>query len=151
MDVLLDALWPRNAPDVARHKLHCAFSALRRSLNNGYTDRKGGGYLLCREGTYELTHHSGRQASGSATIAHYEAVCSLYKDPLLSEDLYADWSLPHREQLETIYLTMCRTLAAHYLATAQPEEAAADHRDKPLRRVRVPATHARQRRDRPAR
>lgn len=139
MDILMDALWREDTPEVARHKLHCAFSALRRSLNDGYTDCKGGGYLLCRDGAYELNpsivirvdideflarHRGGRQAGGSAAIVHYEAACALYKGPFLPEDLYADWSLLRREQLEKTYLLMCEALATHYLAAARPHEAA---------------------------
>lgn len=139
MDILMDAFWPEDAPEVARHKLHCALSALRRSLNDGYADCKGGGYLLCRNGAYELTpsialridideflarHRSGRQAGGRAEIVHYEAACALYKGPFLPEDLYAGWSVLCREQLEKIYLLMCGALATHYLAAARPDKAA---------------------------
>jgi hypothetical protein len=53
-DILMDAFWPEDAPEIARHKLHCALSALRRSLNDGYLDCKGGGYLLSRNEMYEL-------------------------------------------------------------------------------------------------
>lgn len=130
-----EPLLPTSGPD----KLHCALSALRRSLNDGYLDCKGGGYLLCRNGAYELNpsiviridideflarYCGGRQAGGSAAIVHYEAACALYKGTFLPEDLYADWSLLHREQLEKTYLLMCEALAAHYLAAARPDEVA---------------------------
>jgi DNA-binding SARP family transcriptional activator len=139
MDILMDAFWPKDAPEIARHKLHCALSALRRSLNDGYTDCKGGGYLLSRNGMYELNpsiviridideflarYCGGRQSGGSAAIVHYEAACALYQGPFLPEDLYADWSLLRREQLEKTYLLMCEALATHYLAAARPDEVA---------------------------
>src|SRR5947209_2642419 len=53
MDVLVEALWPEESPDVARHKLHVAISALRRALNGDYARRKTMGYLLCENGAYQ--------------------------------------------------------------------------------------------------
>jgi DNA-binding SARP family transcriptional activator len=138
MDILMETFWPQDEREAARHKLHCAFSALRRSLNDGYTERKGVGYLLCRNGMYELNssveirididefvarYRGGRQAGGSAAVVHYQAACTLYKGPLLPEDLYADWSQLHREQLEKTYLLMCDALATHHLAAERPGEA----------------------------
>jgi DNA-binding SARP family transcriptional activator len=131
MDVLMDALWPDDTPDVARHKLHVATSALRCALNGGYTHQKGGGYLLCENGTYRLNpaiviwidveeflarYRAGQHADGRTQISHYEAACRLYAGPFLLDDLYADWSLIRREQLTQIYLTMCRALAADAFA-----------------------------------
>src|SRR5437588_3372983 len=54
MDTLMALLWPDDEPEVAHHKLQVAISALRRSLNNGYTSDAGGGYILCKNGVYQL-------------------------------------------------------------------------------------------------
>src|SRR5438045_2722120 len=139
MDTLMVLLWPDDEPEVAHHKLQVAISALRRSLNNGYTSDARGGYILCKNGVYQLNpavplrsdvdefqafYQAGRQKSGSATVVQYEAACQLYKGPFLTEDLYVDWPIIEREQLVQAYLAMCSALAEHYLEIGDYEDAA---------------------------
>jgi DNA-binding SARP family transcriptional activator len=139
MDALVDALWPDESPDVARHKLHVAISALRRALNGEYARRKGTGYLLCENGAYQLNpevsiridadefmglYRAGQRVLGEEAIAHFEAACRLYSGPFLPEDVYADWSIVRREQLTQSYLSMCDALAVHHLAQEQYDDAA---------------------------
>jgi DNA-binding SARP family transcriptional activator len=131
-------LWPEGEPEVAHHKLQVAISALRRSLNNGYACDPGGGYILYKNRVYQLTpavmlqsdvdeflalYHSGHQSSKGVAAAQYEKACQLYTGPFLIEDLYADWSFFRREQLSQAYLTMCSTLAEHYLEAGRDEDA----------------------------
>ncbi len=139
MDTLMALLWPDDEPEVAHHKLQVAISALRRSLNNGYTSDAGGGYILCKNGVYQLNpavtlrsdidefqafYQAGRQNSGSAMVVQYEAACRLYKGLFLTEDLYIDWPIIEREQLGQAYLAMCGALAEHYLEIGGYEDAA---------------------------
>ena len=139
LDNLIEALWPEDSPDVARHKLHVAISALRRALNGNYEQQKGMGYLRYENGAYQLNqavtiqvdiddfmalYRAGEQTTGTEAAQHFEAACRLYTGPFLAEDLYADWSLIRREQLTQFYLNMCNSLAEHYLAEERPEEAA---------------------------
>lgn len=139
MDALVEALWPGDDPDVTRHKLHVAISALRRSLNGEYARQRGMGYLLCENGSYQLNpavpihidaeefvtlYRAGEHLGGTAAIPKFEAACRLYRGPFLPEDLYADWSIIRREQLTQTYLVMCTALATHYLAINRPEDAA---------------------------
>lgn len=136
--VLMELLWPEDAPEIARHKLHVAASALRRSLNAGLTLNKGVGYLLCDGTIYQLNpsaplqidietfvnaYRAGYCASGTARLAHYEAACQLYTGPFLLEDLYADWTQIRREQLVQIYLEMCASLANSSLAKGRYDAA----------------------------
>jgi DNA-binding SARP family transcriptional activator len=138
MDMLMEALWPDAEPEAAHHKLQVAISALRRSLNSGYTDEPGGGYILYRKQVYQLNplvqlrsdvdeflecYQAGHQTNGSAMVAHYERACDLYTGPYLPEDLYADWSFERREQLSRAYLTMCGALAERYLEAGKLEDA----------------------------
>jgi DNA-binding SARP family transcriptional activator len=138
LDELMETIWPADPPGVARHKLHCAFSALRRSLNDGHVSAKGGGYLLCRNGTYMINpaatlhidaeeflaeYQTGQRTGGSAAVDHYQAACRLYTGPFMVEDLYADWSLFQREQLLQAYLAMCQIIADHHLAGSRFDEA----------------------------
>ena len=140
MDVLVEKFWPDDAPDVARHKLHCAFSALRRSLNEGYVSSRGGGYVLFENGVYSLNPavtldvdvdrflsciKAGERATGEAAIEHFEAACRIFAGPFLPEDLYADWSQIRREQLTRRYMTACAVLASHHLSAGRFDEAVA--------------------------
>jgi DNA-binding SARP family transcriptional activator len=138
-DALMETLWPGEPPEQARHKLHCAASALRRALNCDSVARKEAGYLLCEGRTYALnpalsiridrddfvTHYeAGRQAEGAAAIAEYEAACNLHSGPFLPDDLYADWSAAQRERLSQLLVTMCAAVAEYYARTGQHDRAA---------------------------
>jgi len=138
IDTLTALLWPDDDPEVAQGKLYLAISALRRSLNSGYTCEPGYGYLVCKSRVYHLNpmvdirtdvdeflhwHQVGKQASEERAV-FYERACGLYKGPFLPEDMYADWSFLQRGQLSEMYLTMCSVLANHYLAIKRYEDAA---------------------------
>ena len=140
MDTLMALLWPEDEPEVAHHKLQVAISALRRSLNNGYVSDTGGGYVLCKHGVYQLNpsvpirtdvdeflsfYQAGRQQKSiSSAVPYYEAACHLYKGAFLTEDLYVDWPIIQREQLNQAYLAMCGSLSEHYLEIGSYEDAA---------------------------
>jgi DNA-binding SARP family transcriptional activator len=138
MDILMTLLWPEDEPEVAHHKLQVAVSALRRSINERYVTDAGGGYILCKNGAYELNplvplqtdvdefleyYQAGRQSSGNVMVAYYKRACDLYTGPFLSEDLYADWSFMRRKQLTQVYLTICNALADYCLETGRYEHA----------------------------
>lgn len=137
-DTLMTLLWPEDAPEVAQPRLHTSICALRRSLNASYTDKPGGGYILCKNRIYCLNatipiqtdvdqflhyYQVGRQ-SHEQRITLYEKACNLYTGPYLTEDTYADWSSLQREHLCRLYIDMCRILSEHYLKTKRYEEAA---------------------------
>ncbi len=140
MDVLMELLWPNDTPDVARHKLIVATSALRRALNSGFADQPGGGYLSCKNEIYQLNpavrlnldtaeflalYQAGRNATTSDAMAiSYEAACQLYSGPFMHEDLYADWSFIQREQFESVYLTVAAKLSEYYFESQRYDEAA---------------------------
>jgi DNA-binding SARP family transcriptional activator len=138
MDILMTLVWPEDEPAVAHHKLQVAVSALRRSLNQDYVKDAGGGYILCKNGVYELNplvplrtdvdefleyYQAGRHSSGNVMVAYYKRACDLYTGPFLSEDLYTDWSFMRRKHLTQIYLTMCTALADYCLETGRYEHA----------------------------
>ena len=138
MDVLMGTLWPDDEPEVARHKVQVAVSALRRSLNSGYPCDPGGGYILCKNGVYQLSpattintdvdkfllyYQAGRQSGGDEAITHYERACRFYTGPFLAEELYADWTFLRRAQLSQGFLTMCHALTEYYLDNGRCEDA----------------------------
>ncbi len=136
-DTLMEILWPDDEPEVARHKLQVAVSALRRSLINS----SGGelnGYIQCKDRVYQLNsdvslssdvdaflllYHTGRQVRGAEMAAQYEQACQLYSGPFLVEDIYADWSSRQRDYLCRVYLAMCGMLAEYFLGSSQFEDA----------------------------
>src|SRR5581483_4298929 len=76
-DTLMEILWPDDEPEVARHKLQVAVSALRRSLINSSCGELNG-YIQCKDRVYQLNpdiplssdadeflqlYHAGRQAA----------------------------------------------------------------------------------------
>jgi DNA-binding SARP family transcriptional activator len=137
IDSLMNVFWPDDEPEAAQGKLHIAISALRRSLNAGYSCEPGAGYILCKNHSYMLNPAVSIQTDveqfvqafqtgqkrADERLASYERACQLYTGPFLAEDLYADWSFLQREQLSHMYLTMCRTLADNAVQQGWYEEA----------------------------
>ena len=139
-DMLMAALWPEDAPEVALHKLRIAISALRCSLNRDFASEPGGGYILCKGQIYQLNpsvvihsdvdeflslYRVGQQANSSAAAAgHFEAACRLYTGPFMSEDLYTDWPVIQREELSKTYIAMCAKLAEFNLEHGCHKDAA---------------------------
>jgi DNA-binding SARP family transcriptional activator len=139
VEVLLDMLWPDDEPDVARHKLHVAISALRQSLGDRATPTAGGAnYVLHTDGLYELNPSAqiavdvdeferafqrGQCTTGAEQIEQFTRACALYRGAFLVEDRYADWAMLRREQLTQTFLHMCGVLAEHELQSVRPEEA----------------------------
>lgn len=140
MDKLMAVLWAEEAPDVARHKMRVAVSALRCALNRGLRCETGGGYIQYRGQVYQIhaearvqtdvdefvaLYQAGQQAQGRASAEDasmsYERACNLYSGPFLVEDMYADWSMLRREQLRKMYVGMCEQLAKGGLASGDYE------------------------------
>lgn len=138
MDILMTTLWPEDEPEATQNKLHIAVSALRRSLNNGYTTEPGRGYIICENRNYRLNpavavktdvddfleYYRMGQQTDQRRLALYEQACFLYTGPFLSEDMYADWSFIQREQLSQKYIAICKVLADHYLHLQRYEDVA---------------------------
>lgn len=123
---------------MAHHKLQVAVSALRRSLNIPYLHDSGGGYILCKQGTYMLNtsipirtdsdafvelYEEGRKATAAERIRLYQQAFHYYRGPFLLEDLYADWSTLRREQLSQMYQHMCSTLINYSIETQHLDDA----------------------------
>jgi DNA-binding SARP family transcriptional activator len=139
MDSLMDLLWPGDPPKTARHKLHCAFSALRGSLNAGLAD-PGPGYVRYGDGAYQLAPEAsisvdldaffaafaaGQRAEGPAAIPFFERACELATGELLPDDGYADWALERRDAVTAALMTMSHALARHHATARRWDEAAA--------------------------
>jgi DNA-binding SARP family transcriptional activator len=136
-DTLQAIFWPEDEPEVAQRKLHIAISVLRRSLDNGSPCGSKCSYIVCKNRVYSLNpavivrtdvddflhYYQAGQQVGEGRIALYEKACCLYTGPFLVEDMYADWSFIQREQLNRLYLAMCRILADHHFKVECYEDA----------------------------
>jgi DNA-binding SARP family transcriptional activator len=137
-DALMSMIWPEDPPEVALRKLQIAVSALRRSLNSGFSSDVGSGYILYKDPFYlinpAITIHTdvdeflslwqaGHAVSGSEAMKLFEQATCLYTNTFLVEDLYTDWSSARREKLSQVYLSMCHQLTDYYLKTGHYEDA----------------------------
>ncbi|MBN1640017.1 MAG: winged helix-turn-helix domain-containing protein [Anaerolineae bacterium] len=132
-DVLLELFWPGDAPQTANHKLHIAISSLRKALDEALGETEDGGSLLFVDDhyllspdlhveldvdAYEWRVRAGERLDGEGrmgeAIAEYEAARALYRGEYMSQDLYADWTVPQRARYEEMYLTLLGRLAHHY-------------------------------------
>jgi DNA-binding SARP family transcriptional activator len=138
-EALMEAIWPGGEPESTRRKLQVSISALRRSLNEGYGCSPGTGYVLCKNGLYQLHpsihlvtdveifaqhYEAGYRNQGSEMVSHYEQACRLYTGAFLPEDLYANWTQRRREQLSQMYQRMCGALAEQAFKNGCYENAA---------------------------
>jgi len=125
-DVLMDVFWPGAPADAARNRLNVALYGLRRALAPA---EPGFDFVRHRQGRYGL--HPGlrlwvdaeafvahvqraqvaEQCGDAATaIAEYRVAQALHHQPLLKDDRYEDWLIPHRLGLQTQYLRVLEKL-----------------------------------------
>ena len=130
VDQLHEVLWPAEAPDVTRPRLHVRLSQIRRMLDPQrprahIQSVDGGGYRFVTGpdwwidvDAFEALAESGRQAHDAGDLAGavvaYEGARRLYRGDLLEEDRYADWALAQRERLSERYLTLLTEMAEAY-------------------------------------
>lgn len=143
-DMLLDILWPDEAPTVTRRRLYVRMSQLRRMLdpdrpqviirstdNGGYRIPLDAGLWIDVD-AFEAAAARGRRAqergSLDEAIRAYETARRLYRGDLLEEDRYADWTLSERERLLERYLTLLTELAEAYAQQGRYRRAIALYR-----------------------
>ncbi|HET6315873.1 MAG TPA: bacterial transcriptional activator domain-containing protein, partial [Chloroflexota bacterium] len=70
---------------------------------------------------FEAGLRTERLAGLARASREYAAAEELYRDDVLVEDLYEDWSIVRREQLRDEYLLVLTKMAQHSLVTGHPE------------------------------
>ena len=133
-DVLLEALWPDEDPDVANNRLKVAIYHLRRAHSLDDAQADSGEFVVFRDGCYLFNPHrpiwtdveafeeawrtglrlerAGRPEQAMTFLEQAEA---LYRGDYFADDPFADWLLVRREELRETYLRLLDKLSRHWL------------------------------------
>jgi PAS domain S-box-containing protein len=119
---VLDLLWPNLDPWAARNNLRKNLHYLRGKLNGHagarpIVEMAGGMLILSPDVTIDISDFqaaAARARANSTDPALYEEALALYRDDLLTEDLYADWVRPRREVLRSLQLRLLSETARLY-------------------------------------
>ncbi|MBA4367137.1 MAG: hypothetical protein C0403_05800 [Desulfobacterium sp.] len=119
-DLLMELLWPEQAPEITNSRLNDALSALRKVLEPGLIHGKPSSYLLREGHSYKLDlgregmvdvalfeqtlQAAENEKSVDKALAIYREAEALYRGDFLEEDHYTEWCLTERERLKGIYL-----------------------------------------------
>ena len=102
----IEVLWPDRPPDAAANNLHQALHVARRRLGGGEPRplRLADDAIVL--GDVWIDVDAFRTQAGEALRAgepaRARAALALYRGPLLPEDLYEEWTEPHRAELERL-------------------------------------------------
>lgn len=115
---VMDTLWPELSPDAAAANLRKAVHYARRAFD-GEGDRviASVGELLClpADGVWidvEALRSAAAQARRAADPALYAEAVELYREGLLPEDRYEEWTFALRDELQGEYVALLEELAA---------------------------------------
>jgi DNA-binding SARP family transcriptional activator len=127
---VMDALWPDLTPDAAAANLRKAVHYARRAFD-GDGDRviASVGELLClpADGVWidvEALRTAAAQARRTADAALYAEAVELYRDGLLPEDRYEEWTFALRDELQSDYAALLEEMAALLESRGELEAAA---------------------------
>lgn len=131
-EVLMDAFWPEEDPEVARRNLYQTIYLLRQAFADDVS------YILCENSAYllnpELTiwvdsdvfrnhYRRGKRFAAAGQVAEamreFEAADNLYGGDFLGEDRYEDWPVEMREDLRHVHLEMLDWLSQQYFMQQQ--------------------------------
>ncbi len=141
-DVLMESVWPQIEPSVANNRLKVSMHHLRQVFASKNCTAGCPGCVLFRDGCYLLnpeieiwtdveafekswqTGVKQERLSGLAeAITSYLQAESLYRNDLLEEDLFEEWTLLRREELKDTYLTLLEKLSRYWLQIGNQEAA----------------------------
>ena len=153
-DVALETLWPDADPTAAANNLHQAVHAARRVLGAERVALRDDVLLLAPDDDLhvdvEIFERLAERARTSGEVGELRAALREWTGPLLPEDAYDEWIVPHRERLEATHAALSTMLATRLVDVGEPNgalallEPLAAHRalDEPLQRVRMTALDA---------
>ncbi|MHB8066758.1 MAG: BTAD domain-containing putative transcriptional regulator [Desulfobaccales bacterium] len=129
-EVLMELLWPEEAPGITAKRFHVALASLRKTLEpeivrgvtSSYISRVGDSYRidLGEEGWVDLENFTAelerarKESDPETSIAHFVKAESLYSGDFLEEDLYSEWCSGAREKFRKDYLYLTKQVVAYY-------------------------------------
>lgn len=127
---IMDALWPQLTPEAAAANLRKAVHQARRALQTVDRDdaiaSEGDLVALPRDGLrLDVDDFRAAVAAGrrDSDVEAYERAVALYRDGVLPEDVYEDWSVGPRTELHSELLAVLHELAGHLEARGDLEQA----------------------------
>ncbi|HEV8104194.1 MAG TPA: BTAD domain-containing putative transcriptional regulator, partial [Gaiellaceae bacterium] len=126
---VMEILWPELAPAVAaanlRKAVYYARHAADADLAVDFITATGDVLSLPSEHVrtdVSAWRTSAAQARRAGDPAVYAAAIELYGDGLLPEDRYEEWTIPHRDELQTEFVALLEELAVLLEARGEIEE-----------------------------
>lgn len=129
-DLLMELFWPEMDPEAARRNLHQAVYSLRRTLRRAHQQVK---LIEFENDCYQLNpavsvwldvdefqrhRQDGLRLEQARRLPEalvaFSIAESLYHADFLEEDLYEEWTLPHRQHLRDTYQDLAGRLSEHY-------------------------------------
>jgi DNA-binding SARP family transcriptional activator len=133
-DVLLQALWPEEDPNVANNRLKVAMHHLRQVPTTSSGEFQHGEFVLFGDGCYMFNPHlpvwtdveafdeawrAGlrfeRSGHSEQAIPCFERAESLYRGDYFEDDQFEEWMLVRREELKETYLQILDRLSHFWL------------------------------------
>jgi DNA-binding SARP family transcriptional activator len=141
-DVLLEALWPEEDPEVANNRLRVAMHHLRRVYAGSDGDGDQGDVVIFREGCYmfnpampvwtdveafDAAWKAGARIERAGdllrAVPFYESAERLYRGDYFEEESFEDWMLVRREGLKETYLRILDKLSHFWLERGEIDSA----------------------------
>jgi DNA-binding SARP family transcriptional activator len=111
-DQAIEALWPETELNSGTNNLYKTIHILRRTLNSAFGERSAEGFFHFDDGVlalspdawvdvheFEFICRKYPSLPAAQRAALIEQALSLYRGDLLPDDLYSDWTIPHRQEL----------------------------------------------------
>jgi len=129
-DVIIEELWPENAPETAEKNFKVTLHRLRKSLEPQMDKHFGSSYIHLHDKrisfdeercdidienfTSLITKGQSEEAKGERKAAEstYEKAIALYKGDFLLEDLYAPWAEERRNRAKLRYIEILQRLGS---------------------------------------
>jgi DNA-binding SARP family transcriptional activator len=140
-EVLIESLWPEGEPDKTGNIFNVTLHRLRRALEPAIDKRYGYSYVLLEENRVSLDKgicecdvdqslallQEGEKREESwqmkEALTAYLGAVDLYQGDFLTDDEYAEWADPKREELRQKYLGLLFKMARIYEDRGTPRKA----------------------------
>lgn len=129
-EVLMELLWPEEAPGKTVYRLHAVLPSLRKTLETEISRGILSSYLLREGDSYTLYLGDGgwvdvdefrkelklarEEKNPEKSILYYLNAEAIYSGDFLEEDVYVDWCIEEREKLREEYLDLLAKIMEHF-------------------------------------